>query len=166
MYAVIVTGGQQHKVELGEKLKIEKLDLEVGSTVEFDKILLVADGKDVKIGAPYVEGVIVSAEVVAQERAKKIEILKFKRRKHHMKRQGHRQYYSEIKIMQIGDKKFSKVKEAPKAKAAPKVKETPKVKAAPKAKAAPQVKKEQKPKEDKKPKQAKTTKTKAKEAKD
>ena len=101
MYAVIVTGGKQYKVAEGEFLKIEKLDVATGESVAFDKVLLVANGDDVKIGAPVVEGAKVTAEVIAQGRHDKVRIIKFRRRKHHMKRQGHRQWFTEIKITGI-----------------------------------------------------------------
>ena len=101
MYSVIVTGGKQYKVAEGEFLKIEKLEIAPGETVSFDRVLLVANGEDVKIGAPVVDGAKVTAEVVAQGRHDKIRIIKFRRRKHHMKRQGHRQWFTEIKITGI-----------------------------------------------------------------
>ncbi len=101
MYAVIVSGGKQHRVEEGEYLKLEKIEVETGGTIEFDRILLVADGDDVKVGAPVVEGAKVTGEVLSHGRHKKVTILKFKRRKHHMKRMGHRQWYTEVKITGI-----------------------------------------------------------------
>jgi large subunit ribosomal protein L21 len=101
MYAVIVSGGKQHRVEEGETLKLEKLNTEVGGTIDFDRILLVANGDDVKIGEPVVAGAKVSAEVVSHGRGKKVRIMKFKRRKHHMKQMGHRQWYTEVKITGI-----------------------------------------------------------------
>ncbi len=101
MYAVIVSGGKQHRVEEGEYLKLEKIEVESGGTVEFDRVLLVADGETVKVGAPVVEGAKVTAEVLSHGRHKKVTILKFKRRKHHMKRMGHRQWYTEVKITGI-----------------------------------------------------------------
>ncbi|WP_207061711.1 50S ribosomal protein L21 [Motiliproteus sp. SC1-56] len=101
MYAVIVSGGKQHRVSEGETLKVEKLQAEPGATVELDRVLLVANGEDVKIGAPVVEGAKVTAEVVAHGRGEKVRIIKFKRRKHHMKKQGHRQWFTEIKITGI-----------------------------------------------------------------
>lgn len=101
MNAVIETGGKQYRVAVGETLRIEKLPEEVGSTVEFDKVLLLNSGELLQVGAPYVVGAIVSAEVVKQARADKIEIIKFRRRKHHMKRMGHRQYYTAVKITGI-----------------------------------------------------------------
>ena len=101
MYAVIVTGGKQYKVAEGEFLKIEKLDVATGESVAFDQVLLVGNGDDVQIGAPVVAGAKVTAEVIAQGRHDKVRIIKFRRRKHHMKRQGHRQWFTEIKITGI-----------------------------------------------------------------
>jgi len=101
MYAVIVSGGKQHRVEEGETLKLEKLNIEVGASVDFDRVLLVVNDEDVKIGAPVVEGAKVSAESVAHGRGKKVRIMKFKRRKHHMKQVGHRQWFTEVKITGI-----------------------------------------------------------------
>ena len=101
MYAVIVSGGKQHRVKEGETLKMEKLEVETGATVEFDRVLLVADGDNVKVGAPVVDGAKVTAEVVSHGRHDKVQIIKFRRRKHHMKRQGHRQWFTEVKITGI-----------------------------------------------------------------
>jgi len=101
MYAVIVTGGKQYKVAEGEFLKVEKLEIATGESVTFDRVLLVGNGDDVTIGAPVVGGAKVVAEVVSQGRHDKIRIIKFRRRKHHMKRQGHRQWFTEIKITGI-----------------------------------------------------------------
>lgn len=101
MYAVISTGGKQYRVEQGDVLRVEKLDAQEGDTVDFDKVLMLGTGDDVTIGAPYVDGGKVSAEVRAQGRAKKIEIIKFKRRKHHRKQMGHRQSYTELLIKEI-----------------------------------------------------------------
>ncbi len=101
MYAVIVSGGKQHRVKEGETLKLEKLEVETGGSVEFDRVLLVGNGDDVKVGAPVVEGAKVAAEVVSHGRHDKINIIKFRRRKHHMKRQGHRQWFTEVKITGI-----------------------------------------------------------------
>jgi len=101
MYAVIQTGGKQYRVSKGLKLKVEKLDAAEGDSVELDKVLMVADGDDVKIGAPYLDGGKVTATVTAQGRGKKVKIIKFKRRKHHLKRQGHRQAFTELEITDI-----------------------------------------------------------------
>lgn len=101
MYAVIESGGKQHRVEEGEILRLEKLDAATGDKVEFDKVLMVGEGESVKIGTPYVEGGKVTVEILKQGRAKKIHIIKFNRRKHFRKQQGHRQWFTEIKIVGI-----------------------------------------------------------------
>ena len=101
MYAVIKTGGKQYKVTEGQTLKVEKLPVEEGGSVDLNEVLMVADGDDVKVGAPYLDGGKVSATVKAQGRGKKIEIVKFRRRKHYRKQQGHRQSFTEIQIDKI-----------------------------------------------------------------
>ena len=101
MYAVIQTGGKQYRVSEGSTLKVEKIDAEEGASVALDKVLMVANGDDLKVGAPYVEGGNVTATVKSHGKGKKVHIIKFKRRKHHMKRQGHRQQYTELEITGI-----------------------------------------------------------------
>ena len=101
MYAVIESGGKQHRVEEGEVLKLEKLEAATGDEVDFDKVLMVGEGESVKIGTPYVEGSKVTAEVLTQGRAKKVNIIKFNRRKHYRRQQGHRQWFTEVKITGI-----------------------------------------------------------------
>jgi large subunit ribosomal protein L21 len=101
MYAVIKSGGKQYRVQEGQTLKLEKLELPTGETIEFDEVLLVADGDDVKIGAPLVNGAKVVAEIIDHGRGDKIKIIKFRRRKHSMTRQGHRQWFTEVKITGI-----------------------------------------------------------------
>ena len=98
MYAVIKTGGKQYRVEEGDTLRVEKIEVATGESVDFDQVLLVADGDDVKVGQPLLEGAKVTAEVVEQGRHKKIKIVKFRRRKHSRKQQGHRQWYNAVKI--------------------------------------------------------------------
>ena len=98
MYAVIKTGGKQYRVSAGDKLKIEKLDAEVGSQITFDQVLMVGADGNVKIGAPLLAGASVSATVLNQARADKVLIFKMRRRKHYRKSQGHRQYYTEVQI--------------------------------------------------------------------
>ena len=98
MYAVIKTGGKQYKVAPGEKLKIEQIPADVGSQVVLDQVLMVANGDAVTVGKPLVTGAKVAATVVAQGRHDKVRIFKMRRRKHYMKRQGHRQNYTEIQI--------------------------------------------------------------------
>jgi len=101
MYAVIESGGKQHRVEEGEVLRLEKLDAATGDKVDFDKVLLVGEGESVKIGTPYVKGSKVTAEVLKQAKGDKIRIIKFTRRKHYRKQQGHRQWYTEVRITGI-----------------------------------------------------------------
>ncbi len=101
MYAVIKTGGKQYKLAQGDVVRIEKLDTEEGASIELDKVLMIADGDDFNIGTPYIEGGKVTATVKAHGRGKKVEIMKFRRRKHHQKKTGHRQYYTEIEVTGI-----------------------------------------------------------------
>ena len=101
MYAVIEAGGKQHRVIEGETLKLEKIEAATGETIEFDKVLMVGAGEDVKIGKPVVDGSKVTAEVVAHGRHKKVKIVKFNRRKHYRKETGHRQWFTEVKITGI-----------------------------------------------------------------
>jgi len=101
MYAVFQSGGRQHRVSEGQVVRLEKLELATGATVEFDSVLMVVNGEDVKIGAPVVAGAKVVAEVVTQGRGDKVKIVKFRRRKHSRKQQGHRQWFTEVKITGI-----------------------------------------------------------------
>ncbi len=118
MYAVFATGGKQYRATTGDILKIEKLNAEKGATVELDQVLMVGEGEDVKVGSPYLKGGKVTATVVEHGRGKKIRILKFKRRKHHMKRMGHRQDFTRIEITGIAaSAPRKKVSEAKVAKA-------------------------------------------------
>ena len=101
MYAVIESGGKQHRVEPGEVIRLEKLQAAEGDSVDFDKVMMIGEGADLKIGAPYVEGGKVTAEVVKNGRAKKITIIKMRRRKHYRRQAGHRQSFTEVKIKEI-----------------------------------------------------------------
>ena len=98
MYAVILSGGKQHRVTTGEVLKLEKIEVATGDSVSFDKVLMVGEGADVSIGAPYISTATVTAEVLNHGRADKITIIKFRRRKHYRKQQGHRQWFTEVRI--------------------------------------------------------------------
>ncbi len=141
MYAVIATGGKQYRVSKGETLRVEKLAGEEGSKVELDGVLMVVDGANVEVGSPTLDRGAVTAKIKSHGRGKKLEIIKFRRRKNSRTQAGHRQSYTEIEVTDI------KAKSAPKAKAEPKVKaEEPKVKAEPKAKAEPKTKAEPKAK--------------------
>lgn len=101
MYAVIKTGGKQYKVSEGERLRVEQLPGEEGSSVEFDEVLMVADGDDVKVGAPRLDGGKVTARVEGHGRGDKIKVVKFRRRKHSRNQMGHRQNYTEVTITGI-----------------------------------------------------------------
>ncbi|WP_295887196.1 50S ribosomal protein L21 [uncultured Thiohalocapsa sp.] len=101
MYAVIETGGKQYRVAEGDKLRVEKLEAEAGASVDLDRVLMIAVGGTVKVGKPFIEGGKVTAEVARHGQGDKVKIIKFRRRKHHMKRQGHRQWFTELKITGI-----------------------------------------------------------------
>ncbi|MDU2131792.1 MAG: 50S ribosomal protein L21 [Finegoldia magna] len=100
MFAIIKTGGKQYKVSEGDVIKVEKIEAEAGDKIEFDQVLMVA-GDDVKVGSPVVEGAKVSAEVLDQNKDKKIVIFKFKAKKNYRKKKGHRQPYTLVKIEKI-----------------------------------------------------------------
>ena len=119
MYAVIVTGGRQYRVMQGETLRVEKLEGDVGAAINFDQVLLLGSGEDITVGAPLVGGALVAAKIVSHGRGEKVRIIKFRRRKHHQKQMGHRQYYTEIEITGISaasDKKASKAESTKAAK--------------------------------------------------
>ena len=101
MYAVIETGGKQYKVSEGDVIYIEKLDVEAGADVSFDKVLLIGEGSDVKVGAPVVDGVSVAAKVIKNDKAKKVIVYKYKPKKGYHKKQGHRQPYTKVEITKI-----------------------------------------------------------------
>ncbi len=101
MFAVFKSGGKQHRVSEGEVVRLELIDAEPGAAVQFDEVLLVAEGDNVTVGKPYVAGGKVTAEVVGHERHDKIGIIKFRRRKHYMRRAGHRQWYTDVRITAI-----------------------------------------------------------------
>ena len=101
MYAVIETGGKQYKVTEGDVIFVEKLDVEAGAEVSFDKVLLVGEGNDVKVGAPVVDGATVSGKVIKNDKAKKVVVYKYKPKKGYHKKQGHRQPYTKVEITKI-----------------------------------------------------------------
>ena len=101
MYAIIETGGKQYKVEQGDVVFVEKLGVEEGETVTFDKVLVVG-GDDVKVGTPYVDGASVEASVVKNGKDKKIIVYKYKSKKGYHKKQGHRQPYTRVLVTSIG----------------------------------------------------------------
>ncbi len=101
MYAVIASGGKQYRVTEGETLKVEKIAAEEGSEIELDQVLMVADGDKIQVGDPILEKGRVTAKIKAHGRGKKVEIIKFRRRKHHRKQMGHRQGFTEIEVTGI-----------------------------------------------------------------
>jgi large subunit ribosomal protein L21 len=101
MYAVIATGGKQYRVAEGDVVRIEKLVADLGATVEFDKVLLIGNGSDVKIGAPLLQGSKVSGVVHKHGKGEKKVIVKFRRRKHYKRAGTHRQFFTEVKITGI-----------------------------------------------------------------
>ena len=101
MYAVIKTGGKQYKVTVGQKLKVEQIPAELDSQIELNEVLMIADGESVTVGAPLIDGAIVTDKVIAHGRGDKIRIFKMRRRKHYQKHQGHRQNFTQIEIVSI-----------------------------------------------------------------
>ena len=101
MYAVIATGGKQYRVEKGALLRVEKLDAAPGATVEFDQVLLIADGTAVRLGKPLLAGGKVTATVEKHDRSGKISVVKFRRRKHYLRQKTHRQHFTQVRITEI-----------------------------------------------------------------
>lgn len=101
MYAVIKTGGKQHKVVVGEKLKVEQIPADIGAEITLDQVLAVGEGESIKFGTPLVGGASVKATVIAHGRHDKVTIFKMRRRKHYQKHAGHRQNYTQLRIESI-----------------------------------------------------------------
>jgi len=101
MYAIVDSGGKQHKVQEGEILRVEKLTGEVGDSVSFDRILMFSDGENVNVGTPLLEDVAVNGHIVEQGKAKKIIVFKYKRRKRYRRKRGHRQQFTAVKVDSI-----------------------------------------------------------------
>ncbi|MBS4537165.1 50S ribosomal protein L21 [Clostridium sp. D2Q-11] len=101
MYAVIETGGKQYRVQEGDTLFVEKVAGNEGDNIKFDKVLLVSNDGDVKVGKPFVEDVTVDASIVEHGKGKKIIVFKFKAKKDYRRKQGHRQPYTKVKIEKI-----------------------------------------------------------------
>lgn len=119
MYAIIETGGKQYRVQDGDQIYIEKLNLEDGETVTFDKVLVIGEGKESKVGTPYVDGAAVFGDVIENGKGKKVIIFKYKAKKDYRKKQGHRQPYTLVEITGISadgkapEKKAAVKEEAP-----------------------------------------------------
>jgi large subunit ribosomal protein L21 len=101
VYAVFRTGGKQYRARQGDRVRVEKLEAAVGDAVQFDQVLMVGEGADVKVGKPLLNGSKVEAKVTAQGRNDKIRIVKFRRRKHYKREAGHRQAFTEVEITSI-----------------------------------------------------------------
>lgn len=101
MYAVIKTGGKQYRVAIGEKLRVESLDADIGSELVLRDVLAIGEGDDLQVGAPTLENAQVKAKVLAHGRGEKVQIFKMRRRKHYQKHQGHRQNFTEVEITAI-----------------------------------------------------------------
>ena len=98
MYAVIKTGGKQYRVAAGDRLNVETLPVEPGNDIEFEHVLMLAEGDAVDVGAPFIAGARVTAKVIEHGRGDKVRIVKFKRRKHYKRQMGHRQNYTRVEI--------------------------------------------------------------------
>jgi large subunit ribosomal protein L21 len=105
MYAVVETGGKQYRVAVGDKLMVEKLDVEEGAAIQLERVLMVCDNGKVEVGTPVLDGTSIGAKVLLQGRGEKIKVYKFKRRKKYRKTQGHRQSFTQLEITSIGDAK-------------------------------------------------------------
>ena len=124
MYAIVETGGKQYRVSEGDVITVERLDAEVGTKVELDRVLLLGEGEDLKVGTPYIDGAAVIAEVVEHGKAKKVIIFKYKSKKDYRKKQGHRQPYTMLRIEDLNGKATARAEEKAEAPAeeAPKAK--------------------------------------------
>ncbi|CAL4326445.1 50S ribosomal protein L21 [Buchnera aphidicola] len=101
MYAVFISGGKQYRVVKNQIIRLEKLNNPVGTTIEFNQILMISNKDSVKIGSPFITSGTIKANIENHGRLKKIKIIKFNRRKHYKKQQGHRQYFTDVKIIDI-----------------------------------------------------------------
>ena len=101
MYAVFRSGGKQYRASKGEVLKLEKLDADEGASVNFDEVLLVGEGSNIKVGSPLLSGSTVSAKVLRQGKSKKVSVVKFRRRKNYLRQHTHRQFFTEVEITGI-----------------------------------------------------------------
>jgi len=101
MYAVFKLGGTQHRASVGDMLRVEKLDGEVGQTLEIEEVLLIGKGEESLVGSPHVSGARITAEIVDQGRHKKVLVQKFKRRRKYRRKMGHRQHFTQIRITDV-----------------------------------------------------------------
>lgn len=113
MYAIIETGGKQYKVQNGDRISVEKLNVEDGAAVVFDRVLAAGEGADIKVGDPYLDGLTVEGRAVESGKGKKVVIFKYKAKKDYRKKQGHRQPYTLVEITAVAGEKASVREEAP-----------------------------------------------------
>ncbi len=122
MYAVFRTGGKQYRAATGDVLRLEKIEADEGATIEFDEVLLVGEGSDIKVGSPLLEGGSVSAKVLKQGKSRKVPVVKFRRRQNYLRQGSHRQQFTEVEITAIAGEGAAKpaAKKAAKKKVAKK----------------------------------------------
>ena len=101
MYAIVETGGKQYPVAPGDRIRVEKLAGDVGTEINLDRVLLIGDGEDVKVGTPVVEGATVKGKIVAHGRHRKVIVFKFRRRTNYRRKQGHRQAFTELEVTEV-----------------------------------------------------------------
>jgi len=125
MYAVFRSGGKQYRAAKGDVLRLEKIEADEGATIEFDEVLLVGEGSDIKVGSPLLSGGAVSAKVMRQGKSRKVSVVKFKRRQNYLRQGSHRQFFTEVEITGItgGSAKKAATKGATAPKAVPKTAE-------------------------------------------
>ncbi|MBP3816459.1 MAG: 50S ribosomal protein L21 [Firmicutes bacterium] len=116
MYAILETGGKQYRVAEGDVITVEKLPGEAGDVIEFDKVLLISDGGEVKVGSPYIDGAKISGEIIETGKGKKVIVFKYKSKKDYRRKQGHRQPFTSVEITSLTGKPGAR-KSAPKAEA-------------------------------------------------
>ena len=101
MFAVIKTGGKQYRVSQGDKLRVESLEANQGDAINLDQVMMVGEGDKITVGEPMISGATVSAKVLNHGRGRKVDVVKFRRRKHYRRQMGHRQNYTEVEITGI-----------------------------------------------------------------
>ena len=164
MYAVFRTGGKQYRAAKGDVLRLEKIEGEEGAKVEFDEVLLVGEGSDVKVGSPLLSGSVVSGTVLRQGKSRKVPVVKFKRRKNYLRQGSHRQFFTEVEITGIGAAAKKAAAKAPAHKAAAKAPAHKAAAKAPAHKAAPKAEVAEKPAAKKAPAKKAAAKAPAKKA--
>ena len=105
MYAVFRSGGKQYRGKEGDKIKLEKINADEGSSIQFDEVMIIGEGDNIKIGTPYIPKTSVTAKITKQGKSKKVPVVKFKRRKNYLRQGTHRQFFTEIEIVSIGSGK-------------------------------------------------------------